>query len=409
MLLKKSREKIHNQVANAIEKLYSDKLEEFYETLCWHLSRGEAPGNAIDYFLLVIKRTRECYEYTKAIHLCLEAINIMAVHDIPHEKQVEIYEMLGDLYSYQENIEAANQAYKQAIKMAQKHGIKRHLQNKIHNTGVTLLNGAKVCYYIHGSTEPTILFVHPMAYGISITQPVMERLCQDYRFITFDPRGLGGSDPIPEIFTLREYAEDIRAVIETTCNEPIIFMGMSFSSRIGVYFATKYPHLVKKLILISSSFPRPIIYSHGICKEEIENYMEKRKIIQNDLSQGKLDEGLRIFLEEIYSEPGCQELIKWGLNKLRNYPMAVLKHFFGFNAMTTNQAYHPGDLLPEIAVKTLIMHGENDLIAPLECSKYLKEQIPDSILYILKGRCHMLLSTATDEVARVINDFVQQK
>jgi pimeloyl-ACP methyl ester carboxylesterase len=247
-----------------------------------------------------------------------------------------------------------------------------------------------------------------MAYGISITQSVMEKLCQDYRFITFDPRGLGGSDPLPEVFTLNEYAEDIRTVIEATCNQPIIFMGLSFSSRIGVYFAAKYPHLVKKLILISSSFPRPIIYSQGICKEEIETYLENRKIIQNELNRGKLDDGLKLFLEGMYSEPGCQELIKWGLDKLRNYPMEVLKHFFGFNAMTTDPSYHPGEMLPKIAVQTLIMHGENDRIAPLECGKYLKERIPNSILYILKGRCHMLLSTATDEVAKVINDFVQK-
>ena len=46
-LLKQKRKELHTAVGRAIEELYMDRLEEFYEMLAYHFWRGEALGSGI--------------------------------------------------------------------------------------------------------------------------------------------------------------------------------------------------------------------------------------------------------------------------------------------------------------------------------------------------------------------------
>jgi predicted ATPase len=51
-LLLKRRKEIHEQIGKAIEELYSERLEEFYEILAYHYARSESMDKAIEYALL---------------------------------------------------------------------------------------------------------------------------------------------------------------------------------------------------------------------------------------------------------------------------------------------------------------------------------------------------------------------
>ena len=61
-------------------------------------------------------------------------------------------------------------------------------------------NGSKIAFYEHGSGDTTVVFAHPIAYGLATFQPIVEQLCQEFRLITIDPRGTGASDPLAEQF-----------------------------------------------------------------------------------------------------------------------------------------------------------------------------------------------------------------
>jgi predicted ATPase len=48
-LLLKRRSEIHQKIAEAIEKLYAERLEEFFEVLAYHYSKGEDFKKALQY------------------------------------------------------------------------------------------------------------------------------------------------------------------------------------------------------------------------------------------------------------------------------------------------------------------------------------------------------------------------
>ena len=76
-LLLKRKNEIHNRIGRAIEELYSDRLEEFYEVLAHHYSRSENSEKAYQYLMLSGDKAQRSYSNWQAFHFCKEAINVL--------------------------------------------------------------------------------------------------------------------------------------------------------------------------------------------------------------------------------------------------------------------------------------------------------------------------------------------
>ena len=102
--------------------------------------------------------------------------------------------------------------------------------NKFHRLGHAFRDGARIAFYEHGSGEPAIVFVNPIVYGLATFQPILERLCQEFRVITVDCRGVARSAPLVRPYSIVEHAEDLRAVIEAAGAAPVVGVGISRGS-----------------------------------------------------------------------------------------------------------------------------------------------------------------------------------
>ena len=51
-LLLKRRKEIHERIGKAIEEIYAERLEEFYEMLAYHFERAGVPEKAVKYLHL---------------------------------------------------------------------------------------------------------------------------------------------------------------------------------------------------------------------------------------------------------------------------------------------------------------------------------------------------------------------
>ena len=73
-LLNKRRKEIHEKIGQAIEQIYADKLQEFYEMLAYHYSKSENHEKAYHYFKLSGIRANEKYSHWEALALFKDAI-----------------------------------------------------------------------------------------------------------------------------------------------------------------------------------------------------------------------------------------------------------------------------------------------------------------------------------------------
>ena len=76
-LLLKRRKEIHERIGKAIEELYPDRLEEFYEMLAHHYSKSENWEKAYQYLKLSGDKASRSYSNWEAFRFYKEAINVL--------------------------------------------------------------------------------------------------------------------------------------------------------------------------------------------------------------------------------------------------------------------------------------------------------------------------------------------
>jgi tetratricopeptide (TPR) repeat protein len=76
-LLLKRRRGIHEKIGEAVEELYPDRLEEFYEVLAHHYSRGQNSEKAYQYLKLSGNKAKRSDSNWEAFHFYKEAVNLL--------------------------------------------------------------------------------------------------------------------------------------------------------------------------------------------------------------------------------------------------------------------------------------------------------------------------------------------
>jgi tetratricopeptide (TPR) repeat protein len=76
-LLLKRRKEIHEKIGGAIEEIYPDRLEEFYEVLAYHYSRSDNLDKACQYLKLSGNKATKAYSNLEAFHFYKDAIGIL--------------------------------------------------------------------------------------------------------------------------------------------------------------------------------------------------------------------------------------------------------------------------------------------------------------------------------------------
>jgi hypothetical protein len=92
-LLLKRRTEIHKKIGQAIEKLYPDRLVEFYEMLAYHYSRGENSEKAYQYLKLSGTKATRNYSNWEAFRFYKEALDVLTSMPETEENKKEQIEV----------------------------------------------------------------------------------------------------------------------------------------------------------------------------------------------------------------------------------------------------------------------------------------------------------------------------
>jgi class 3 adenylate cyclase/pimeloyl-ACP methyl ester carboxylesterase len=401
-LLRQKRRELHHRTGQVIEELYPERLPEFYETLAFHFARGESWEQAVDYLLKSALKARASFDYPEGGRLCTQAIEILRRTRGTPVELARAHEILGDLESLQGRLDPANEAYEQALTLLDDAASRRRLGNKTHRPGTIVRDGARIVYYEHGVGEPTLVLCHPMVYGLATFQPLLEQLCQDFRIVTWDPRGTGKSDPLPGPYYTTDFMEDLRAVVEAIGNRPVIVVGNSRGSTVAAHLAANYPHLVAKLVLAGLSpaggWGRPD--SPHAARWDMEFHRRLRAALEAEDWSAVVP----MFIAQVAAgEPGVQKLIEGAIRFWSQIPLDSLRNFFKLD--DPGRDVRP--LLPALRMSTLVVHGGHDRNTPVEAGRWTAEQIPGAQFHALEGRSHMLVATAPVEFAQVVRHFTR--
>ena len=394
-LLHENHRALHARVAETLEALHLDHLNSVVDTLAHHFEQGAVWPKAAEYLLRAAEKAKQRYVYPAAMELARKAQETAGRDPTLERVRLLALELLGDLHSLVGDLEAANQRYDAAGAMTTDAVASHRIENKRHRPGCALRDGTRIAYYQHGGGDETLLFINPVVYGLEVFQPLVERLCQEFRIVTIDPRGTGASDPLQRPYGISQHAEDVRAVMMHAGIGTVTGIGISRGSNLLVRLAERHPQLVCRLVLIGSPTDVGTIGSPTQRPEHLN-------AISTFLANEDFDGLMRYHVARVFSEPDVADLAATRMKRWLGMPRQTILSFYDRDPDLDIRS-----LLAGVRVPTLVIHGTEDRQVPFTAAEYLAAHIPDAQLYPFKGYGHVPLFTATQEFCDVLRRFVR--
>ncbi|MGY0413922.1 alpha/beta fold hydrolase [Staphylococcus sp. mip270_02] len=247
-------------------------------------------------------------------------------------------------------------------------------------------DGLEIYYEVQGKGSPIIFQSGYM--GIhDIWQEQVKLLKESYLCITHDNRGYGlSSKPVDSSFyTMEKNAEDLKSVLDANnITEPILLVAHSIGSLASLAFVTKYPQLVKGIIMAGGgSFTGESALKAGGNEEMFAAY-------QTTPSEA----------QQFYQRLGCSseialEASKWQPTVFKNQTRAMLY-------------YSADSKLLSLDVPVLVIHGKDDVVSTKEGVYEIVENLPNSEWLEMENVNHFPQLEDPENLNIIIEKFIEK-
>ncbi|USX22876.1 alpha/beta hydrolase [Oxalobacteraceae bacterium OTU3REALA1] len=236
---------------------------------------------------------------------------------------------------------------------------------------------------VHGDDagRPTMVLAHGFGCDQSMWRHLVPAFRDQFRIVLFDLVGSGGSDLSAynktKYSTLQGYADDLLEIVEQYSTGPVVFVGHSVSSMIGLLASNGAAHRFAAQILVgpSACYIDDEHYRGGFSRADIDDLL--------DTMAGNYLGWSSNMAPAIMGAPDTPELGVELTNSFCRTDPDIAKHF----ARVTFLSDHRADLAKS-TTPTLILQCSDDLIAPREVGDFIHRAIPGSQLALIENTGH---------------------
>jgi 3-oxoadipate enol-lactonase len=255
--------------------------------------------------------------------------------------------------------------------------------------------GAKIYWDEQGQGQP-VLLIMGLGYPSQMWYRTRPLLAERYRTIALDNRGVGRSDIPPGPYPIAVMASDAAAVLDAAGVDSAHVYGISMGGMIAQEFALQYPQRVRSLILGCTAAGSPNAVR---AQPEVTELLMAR-------GQMKPEEAAEAAIPFIYDAATPRQRIDEDLAVRRDWfprPDAYLNQLMGILAW---EAY---SRLDQIKARTLVIHGETDLLVPPGNGRLIAARIPNSKLVLIPHASHIFMTDQPEAAHRPLLAFLAEQ
>lgn len=239
------------------------------------------------------------------------------------------------------------------------------------------VNGITMHYEELGAGEPLLLLHGFGMCGRGDWGNIATELAKTYRVILPDLRGHGWSTNPSGKFTMRQSAQDIRALLDALGLRQVKAMGISAGGMTLLHLATQNPDRISAMAVIGATMYFP----------------EQARAIMRGSAAHTLPKEVTAMFAQCASR---------GDGQVRD----LQGQFSRFKDSYEDMNLTP-PLLATIKARTLIIHGDRDEFFPVDIPVAMYTSIPGSQLWIVPGGDHVpIYGKRTPEFLRIARSFL---
>jgi 3-oxoadipate enol-lactonase len=234
---------------------------------------------------------------------------------------------------------------------------------------------------------PPLLLIHGLGYARWGWEPVVAPLARTFDVISFDNRGVGGSDAPPGPYTVPEMVADAVQVLDEAGVARAHVAGTSLGGMVAQELALGWPERVDRLVLACTHPGGPKAFP-----------MPQRTV---DLMAARAT--MREYVENALDPDPRPELVE----RIVAHRERTAQPFEPWSAQASAGAtFDAHGRLGSLAAPTLIQHGDGDVVVDPRNADLLEAAIPDARKSIYAGAGHLFMWQQPERFVRELEDFL---
>lgn len=257
-------------------------------------------------------------------------------------------------------------------------------------------NGIKTNYLEAGQGDPVVL-IHGSGPGVTSYanwRLVLPVLAENFRVVAPDMVGFGFSERPANIeYGVQTWADQVVGLMDTLELPKAHMVGNSFGGAIALRIATQHPDRVGKLVLMGSmGVPFPIteglerVWGYEPSFENMRKVLDvfaySRDLVNDELAEVRYRGSIQPGFQESFAAMFPAPRQRW------------------VEAMCT-----PEDDIRRLPHRTLIVHGREDQVIPVQTSLRLMELIDNADLSVFSHCGHWSMIERTADFNRNVSEF----
>jgi pimeloyl-ACP methyl ester carboxylesterase len=247
--------------------------------------------------------------------------------------------------------------------------------------------------YDRAGEGPVLVLVHGGAGDAREWRPQMTGLAGDFTVIAWDEPGAGRSSDVPADFGLTGYATALAELVETI-GAPAHICGLSWGGTVALELYRRRPELVRTLVLADT---------YAGWKGSLPEHEVRERVAGVERMLDAPAETFHPTQSGLFAAEPPRDIVE--------LLDAVAADVRADSVRVTLRAIAAADLrdvLPLIAVPTLLVWGELDARSPLRVAREFARAVPHAELVVIPGAGHMSNLERPDEFNAAVRDFCRR-
>jgi pimeloyl-ACP methyl ester carboxylesterase/DNA-binding winged helix-turn-helix (wHTH) protein len=216
-----------------------------------------------------------------------------------------------------------------------------------------------------------------------VWSPLFSRLAAQCQLVRYDERGIGLSDRDVPDFSFEAFVSDLETVVDECGLQRFALLGISQGAPVSIAYAVRHPERVSRLVLCGG-------FARGWHKRGNESDVARAEASVTLIREGwgQDNPAARQMFTSLIVPEATHEEMRW-FNELERISASAdtairLLRVLGDIDVT--------ELLPRVAVPTLVLHSRGDARVPFEHGLTLARSIPQARFVALESRNHIILA-----------------